>query len=550
MNRHTAMKFAASFVLPVILSLVVVTDGHASGGWWVPLDKKIVPGPEQPADRTPLDPKTQAEIELQNEAATAAAGETRTQMEKIAERAEKKKIKASELHKRVKGNRAARKKAAAAINESMEQLGETAKGAGKVLGVAANVSEAGAIMLARISEGDISGATGAGAKELVEMAPSAAGAWALGGLGAKAGTLIGGPVGGIVGGSIGAVAGAAAGAVGYNMTIGDKVEDLATYLVSFPEVDPKVQAMVSRIEYTENKRVTEAYESLGLRPTSGQEAVIASSSISAPTDLLDKLPAPTPEKKQPAKRPTFWGEEPEMDIPDPLAALEEMEQKPEAKAERKKQSKKAREKELMKKATRMSAQGIMPKSSYESTPVIPATCTIDLVIWSPEYPEHKTNFSLELRGGSTSMSGTEHIDAWKNDSSDHPHSCSGTQYDWTSQGTLSGNRLHSTGSTSFRAPQVCTQTGARTERVGDELQKVPYRCESSYSMRSEYSDVMTLNIDGTFSSTLTGTNHINYRVSGHNCYWKADAYTLGDGQSWSHTNVGIWKIRDVVERDQ
>lgn len=181
----------------------------------------------------------------------------------------------------------------------------------------------------------------------------------------------------------------------------------------------------------------------------------------------------------------------------------------------------------------------------EDPPVIPATGTIDMVVWHPANSNSRNKITLYLTGGQ--VSGSYSITSPAIDKESYHQDASTFSGQFT--GVLQDNVI--TGQWSSRGLTKAAYWGEKTKKDanGNEV-KEPYRCEYTMEMTSSSDDRITLHRDGslTAQSTTHGTNRTTYRGDCDKNSGKTitNSWTHPDDKTeakWRRPMQGVWAVR-------
>jgi len=435
-----------------------------------------------------------------------------------------KRVTGSQMKKWVPGNSKVRGRAAVRFNsttklfKSFNQLHVI-----RNAGIYALAADGGASFLGHVYEGDYSGGGAVLVNQTAKAGVSSVGAMSGGYTGAVAGTFIGGPPGTIIGGAIGAIGGAIAGSSAYEYLIGNKLKKLTEHSLSAPEIDYVEESRKSLAKFKQRKREEEIADKLLMRLAEKGENIVnfwdtaadqADSEVSLGSTIssLDNILAKT----------------------DPV-----IKKNPEDKSTRREEIKKQK-KDLKKKAERKSATGIDPNREYSSKPVIEQNSTIDIVMWTSEYPDNKTEYTVYINSGQASSSSQQTIPATSNHSEGSSSSCQESIWYFEGAGYLQSNTLHM--KTNWLGTQNCVHNGLKNK--GE-----PYTCNTAMNFKMLNDVIITLNIDGSMTETsVTRSYPTMNKVWGSNCSWKASTWR----NNWDKMNVsapetnqftGVWQKR-------
>ncbi len=457
-----------------------------------------------------------------------------------------KRVTGSQMRKWVPGNSKVRGRAAVRFNSNIKFFKSLdQRHIIRNAGVYVLAADTGATFLGHVYEGDYSGGGAALVNQTAKAGASSVGAMSGGYTGAVAGTFIGGPPGTIIGGAIGAVGGAIAGSSVYEYLVGDRLKKMAEYSLSAPEIDYLEQSRQNLAEFKKKKQA--ALEELERRKR-GEEAadkelmklaeegkdlvnfwdtggdlaeheVSLGGTTSSLDDILGKI------------------EPVEKEVPKPKKVKKEKKKKSDSKSARREDIKKQK-KDLMKKAKQKDLAGIDPNREYSSKPVIEQNCTIDIVIWTSEHPDVRTDYTVYINSGQASSSCNGIIPAYSNNSGSSSSSCAESTWYAESSGNLQGNTLYMIAN--GNSTHNCVHKGVRS--------KEPFTCNTEMSWPFQSDDVLTLNIDGTISQRSVSRSNPTMKVWGNNCSWKASDWKKG----WKKANAdapkttqytGIWQKR-------
>lgn len=416
----------------------------------------------------------------------------------------------------LKANASSRKSLGKSVNKHTKPVSNNTKGTIKNAGIIIAIADVGSTLSGHLVEGDLVGAVGVGVNEVPKAGASSVGAM----IGAAVGTL-GGPPGIAVGSVVGGVAGGYI----YSVVVGDTVSDMAEKSVTHPEEDYFSKAVAARAEFLASKQayIDKTQQAKAVRELEKQRYIEKARRERAA--FLKKKKAEE-QKKAKKEKESFWAK---TDQP-VKAPVEQV--KPKKKAKSKSARRKeveAQKKALKDKARRKAAAGVDPNREFDSQPIIGQDVTIDLVVWSPKFPDEKFNVTYYIRGGQVSGSLRINIPGHSNEH----YNCSATSMDWVSSGQLRGNVLQIQARGSFVEPIRCKYHGV----TGDGS----YTCETVYSSNSTSTSEVTLNIDSSLVENGSSNWNNRQKVSGHNCGWD-DFNNQGEGVA--HQLVGTWQIRE------
>ncbi len=375
--------------------------------------------------------------------------------------------------------------------------------------------------IGRLSAGDGTGAIA----ELVgsggEWAAATSGAAAGAATGASIGAAFGGPAAPITG-TIGAIAGAAFGSYFYQSTVRDTILQSSEKMLDGAFAPTPLTLDQRLAEVAKQKRLIKERNTTYLRKPTGIKDT--RTFLRAPGSKYDPL---APDK-------TVWNANKKATTP---------KKKPH------KTSKKEAYAKLKKKATSMEAENkLVSTINFDSIPVIPLNCTIDFRGWPQEHPEHKFEFSLDIRDGKINDSFSITTPGNQNSSKSSSSRCSPWVHTYHVTGIIKNNILHTESFNDGIPAQHCQTSGTLSKRVGDDYVEVPYTCITRYAIPTKSSSVTTLNLDATYTDVVTSTTTPTYTVDGTNCNQDAEHVLEtwrehGVYNTTTQTIVGVWSIR-------
>lgn len=220
-----------------------------------------------------------------------------------------------------------------------------------------------------------------------------------------------------------------------------------------------------------------------------------------------------------------------------------------------------RQDELMAKAKRLEARqdnSVYSDPKVDSIQVIPETCTIDVVMWHPKYPENKWPATFYIRGGQVSATSVhvQRFEKWCNEN----WCCSPSTTNGTFSGSLMNNVITGTWK-QYSSPNRCWSLWKKGTKGGDgKYTYAQVRCEYSQSSSYTMHTTLTLNVNGRAEETYSGSGSSN-TTYGPQC-WKDFAGTTKThswNMSWDDPKmeadlrkpmIGVWEIRNRPKSEE